>query len=292
MKLVLTLLVRDEEDIIGTNLVYHLSRGVDFVIATDNNSEDGTVDILREFARDGVLQLLHEPSDDYEQAAWVTRMARLAAVQHHADWVLNGDADEFWWPRSGDLKSSLRSMPDHAGVLVAHRTNFIPFEQSSDPFYESMVFRHVDSTNALGKPLLPKVGHRAAADVQVGQGNHHVSSPRLGTVLDDGRIQILHYPVRSYLQFENKILKGGAAYERNDRLPKTLGDSWRHLHDLHHRGRFHEYYRSLLLGEAELVAARRRGRVVRDERLRDFMRSVRERPHSRLTTAVEPPGTS
>ncbi len=42
MRIVLTLLVRDEADIIGSNLAYHLSQGVDFVIATDNGSRDGT----------------------------------------------------------------------------------------------------------------------------------------------------------------------------------------------------------------------------------------------------------
>jgi hypothetical protein len=42
MKLVLTLLVRDEEDVIATNIAYHLSRGVDHIIVSDNCSLDGT----------------------------------------------------------------------------------------------------------------------------------------------------------------------------------------------------------------------------------------------------------
>ena len=42
MKLVMTLLVRDEQDIVRENLDFHLAQGVDQVIVTDNGSEDAT----------------------------------------------------------------------------------------------------------------------------------------------------------------------------------------------------------------------------------------------------------
>src|SRR4051794_32396739 len=53
MKLAMTLLVRNEEDILEANLDFHLSRGVDFVIAIDNNSEDDTGRILDAYASKG-----------------------------------------------------------------------------------------------------------------------------------------------------------------------------------------------------------------------------------------------
>ena len=42
----MTLIVRNEADIIEDNLRYHRAQGVDFFIALDNGSTDGTLEIL------------------------------------------------------------------------------------------------------------------------------------------------------------------------------------------------------------------------------------------------------
>src|SRR5262245_19793925 len=103
MKLVMTLLVRDEADIIDNHIAFHLAGGVDFVIAADNGSTDETREILETYARDGHLYRISLP-DPFSQIEVVTRMARLAATRFGADWVINSDGDEFWWPRTGTLK--------------------------------------------------------------------------------------------------------------------------------------------------------------------------------------------
>jgi glycosyltransferase involved in cell wall biosynthesis len=113
VKLALTLLAKNEADVIDANLAYHLGAGVDFVVATDNGSTDGTREILQRYEADGVLRLIGEPSTDFRQGEWVTRMARLAA-EEGADWVINADADEFWWPRAGNLKEALERLPERA----------------------------------------------------------------------------------------------------------------------------------------------------------------------------------
>jgi hypothetical protein len=101
MKLVLTLRARDEADVVDAQIAFHLNAGVDFIVATDHRSEDGTTELLERYAREGYLHLIREQGDEMREGEWATRMARVAATEFGADWVISSDADEFWWPRGG-----------------------------------------------------------------------------------------------------------------------------------------------------------------------------------------------
>ncbi len=269
MKLVMTLLVRDEQDIIAQHLDFHLAQGVDEVIVTDNGSEDATLEILRGYESRGVVRVIHEPSDDYSQGKWVTRMARMAASEHGADWVINSDADEFWWPRSGTLASTFAGLSDGVGVVVARRTNFVPQPEDDQPFWERMTVRERESLNPVGKPLPPKLAHRAHPEITVVQGNHRVQGPDLGERLDDGTVEILHFPMRSYAQFENKIVKGGQAYARNRELPENVGRTWRRLYEVWQRGELPQHYAEIVVSDPASED------LVSDTRLRDYLRELR-----------------
>ena len=230
MKLVMTLLVRDEEDIVADNLDFHLAQGVDEVIVTDNGSVDGTLEILRAYEARGLVRIIVEPTDDYSQGRWVTRMARMAATEHKADWVINNDADEFWWPREGTLRTLFEGLGGDVGVVVGHRTNFVPRPEDDRPYWERMTLRERESLNPVGKPLPPKLAHRAHPEIVVVQGNHRIKGPDVGSEVDDGSIEILHFPMRSYAQFENKIIKGGRAYSLKKELPEKTGRTWRRVY--------------------------------------------------------------
>lgn len=276
MRLIMTLLCRNEADIVRANIEYHLAQGADFVIATDNGSTDGTVDILEEYRRAGVLRLIHEPEDDYSQARWVTRMARQAQAEHGADWVINNDADEFWWPAEGDLKTGLGALEPGAGLVVAERSNFVPRPPSPTsvaPFYERMIVRERASLNAVRAPLPPKVCHRAEPDVDVEQGNHGVSSARLGPASVRQPMLIFHFPLRSFPQFELKIQRGDAALERNTSLPRGFNITWRVLCEELRAGRLRDYYEKQVLADDVVEESIRSGELIRDTRLRDFLQA-------------------
>ena len=269
----MTLLVRDEEDVLRANMEFHLAQGVDFFIVTDNKSEDSTPDIVREFEHRGVARYIFEGDDDYNQTAWVTRMARLAAQEHAADWVINNDADEFWWPREGNLKSTFAGieMPDN--ILVAERHDFIPVVDEQAEFFNDMVYRKRFSTNAKGKPLPPKVAHRAHPEVVVAQGNHWVDEIGESHIVEN-LIDIFHFPIRSYQQFTNKIVKGGQAYERNKTSAANVGGTWRDLYKEYKKNKLIPYYRKQSFSAEQIAEQLRAGELISDHRLADFLRSI------------------
>ncbi len=265
----MTLLVRDEEDIVRSNIEFHLSRGVDFVIAMDNLSVDRTPQILREYEAQGRLRYIQQLDDDYSQHRWVTDMARLAHVEHGADWVINNDADEFWWPADGDLKQVLASAAASCNAMEARRVNFPAADVPPGAFFaDVMTVRESRSFKASGAPLSGKVCHRASADIEVAQGNHAVRFGGRAAPAARAPITILHFPMRSYRQFANKIAKGGAAYGRNTSLEPAAGGAWRRLHRLYEAGELEAYYRSLIPDEATMEEGLRSGRFVSEDRLK------------------------
>jgi hypothetical protein len=273
MNLVMTIQVRNEEDIIAANIDFHLAQGVDFFIVTNNLSVDGTRDILKRYERRGVLRYLWQAEDIHAQGEWVTQMARLAATEHGADWVINSDADEFWLPDEGDLKALLAAVPDTVEAVEAERTNFVPLRRPppDEPFWSAMVIREARSLSVLGEPLPTKVCHRAFAEIVVGNGNHSV---RVGErELEPVRLPlaILHFPMRSYRQFADKIVKGGGALARNPKLGPETGGTWRHLRGLWLKGELEAFYHDAAVDEAAIEAGLADGTYLRDERLKSLL---------------------
>lgn len=276
MKLVMTLLVRDEEDIVRTHIDYHLAQGVDFVIATNNRSVDQTRDILLDYQGRGLLHLIDELDDDYAQAKWVTRMARLAVDRYQADWVIHSDVDEFWLPQAApDLKAAFREVSAEVEAIRVERSNFPPMPElpgDDRPFWKRMVIRERASLNAVGRPLPPKVCHRRIRGIEVVQGNHEVVRDGNPLSQPSDALQILHFPLRSCAQFENKIRNGGAAYQRNRELPREIGITWRRLYERYQSEGLQAYYAGETLSEPQATEGLRDGSLLFDFRLCDALR--------------------
>jgi hypothetical protein len=278
MKLVLTVLARDEADVIDAQVAFHLNAGVDFVIATDNNSRDGTTDVLERYAHDGVLHLIREPAEGLRQGEWVTRMARLAATRYGADWVINADADEFWWPRGGSLKEVLGAVPEEYGIVQAFWRSFVPRPDDGESFSERMTVRltqraPINDPTSFYRPVV-KVAHRADPAVTVGRGNHALADSPLRTLPTWHPIEVLHFPLRSREQWRRKVELQGEAFTKHI---ERSGTGY-HLkgYDALRGGRIEDQHASLVVGDDAVQRGLDEGSLVVDTRLRDALRALRD----------------
>jgi hypothetical protein len=267
VKIVLTLLVRDESDIVDDHIRYHLEHGVDFIVATDNSSVDGTTEILQSYVRTGSLHLIREPGDNFKQAEWVTRMARLAATDFGADWVINSDADEFWWPRDGPLKEVLAAVPRRFGLVGGLWRHFVPRPETGEPFWEKMVVR--GRTASFAAPYWPpwlKIVHRAHPGIFVPQGNHDAHGPGLILVRTWLPLEILHFPLRSSEQIARKFGLG---------LEPHAAPHTRAMAETIHATGAKSVFSQQVVDDDGLAQGLADGSLAHDTRLREAIRALR-----------------
>lgn len=242
-RLIMTLLVKNEEELLEQNLLYHKSMGVDGFIITDNNSTDRTPEIIEKYRQKGwVLNVIRETATDYAQKRWVDRMVLLARKQYKADWIINADADEFWYAPSGDLKALLATT--HANALDCEVRNVLPEANRPWTAWDKTV-RHVPDAAAYDLSLYSlygrgtkKVMHRAAGYLQISMGNHKVKMLPKRTRSCD--VVVYHYNVRSREAFVAKMVNGGQQLEQ--RKSRHGGRHWRYFYALYKEGRLEAEY--------------------------------------------------
>jgi hypothetical protein len=264
-KLVMTLLVRNEEDIIRYNIDFHLTKGVDFIIATDNGSTDGTLDILKEYEQKGVLRLIEEPQHNHDQAAWNNRMAEIAKEKYNADIIFHCDADEFWFPRSGNLKDEISNRPedilnvDVINILLADKDGNESFPQNTrfavvKPIIARDYIEETKHINFFYFKYPSKVIFKTNKKLLfVSEGNHFIINN--DDSISEGQSQdviIYHYPIRSKASFLQKTVMDGRAYELNDVQPKEASFHVRRWYESYKRGLLEEEYKKLILHKGEV----------------------------------------
>ena len=281
-KVAMTLLVRDNEDTLEENLLYHASQGVDLFIITDNLSTDATRHIIERLATELPIIYHSQTNDDYRQAEWVTLMAQEAASEpHDADWIINNDADEFWVFPMGSIKEFLRNIPPHISALHVKRFNALnhggdgktPHLSPSHP-RESIYF-DVDSRNCLGDPLPPKCLHRASREVIISMGNHCVSGLAGDTIAVENPF-ILHYPYREFSRYLKKITLGGAALERNPDISPRTAITWRKHYALAKTNELKKFWCSLYVSSSRLQRGLISGKYMQCSHVSSTLRLLNE----------------
>tara|TARA_R100001369_G_C3320077_1_gene168771 strand:- start:1047 stop:2957 length:1911 start_codon:yes stop_codon:yes gene_type:complete len=279
-KLIMTYLVRNEANIIEDGIRFHAAQGVDRFIIMDNLSTDDTRKTLERLSDEFPIDYIFQSEDDYRQSEWVTMMARKAATEYDADWVISSDADEFWVTSQDTLKNAIAKIPPSVGVARVQRhnaamtrwNNVKPFNAQSHPMINT-VFENQSLNSNLG-PLPPKVIHRARADITVHQGNHSTSSIEGQTTEESTAIRILHFPYQSLNKYKSKILLGGAAYARNDTYPESVGATWRAEYKKITSGDINLIWESIPRTENDAYIGLQDGSLFQDSTVYDFLHAA------------------
>lgn len=220
----MTMMVRDEADIVGAMIQHHLDQGVDLFLVTDNGSVDGTAEILESFADAGKIELSHDARHLKQQHEVVTHMSREAA-RRGAQWVLNADADEFWMSvdRESTLGEELARIDPAIGAFPVPVFDMTGEPAQSGTGLQRLIYRDErpdDIMRELGihAHATPDVAFVPSEDVVVAQGNHFVNVVQTRP-LEAGRgLVVYHFPWRSFAQFAHKVDNAGRAYDASPHL--------------------------------------------------------------------------
>jgi hypothetical protein len=251
----MTLLCRNEADIIRQHIIYHLPK-VDFLIVTDNGSTDGTREILAGL-ESGRVTIIDEPAQNIQQEQWVDRMIRMAK-DRGADWVVNSDADEFWW---GDFRAVAHKYRRWYTHLQAQSFRMRPCASENaaelNPITR-MLWRERETDRHFRKVFLNTAQYK-----MIHHGNHRADMLRGGKhVLSTDRMRIYHYQWRSFEHYLRKCIGGGKAFEISG-LPVGKGSYFRGVYKLwKERGEDavrEKYEREFYVTETDM------GKLVRDD---------------------------
>ncbi|SES39278.1 Glycosyl transferase family 2 [Tranquillimonas rosea] len=308
-RVVLTVVVRDEADIIADMLHWHLRHGVSHVIAMDNGSGDGTREILGDFAAMGCLTCLDQPDETYRQDLWMSQMAAMARDRFGADWVIPSDADEFWTPPAGtDLPGALAGWDDDVDMVRCPRRNLLASweDLAALDWPEALIWRaadpgrlppeRLDDDTPLADPFLyyglpPKVALRPGRLRQIARGAHQAEFSEGGRAVD-GDVTVFHAPFRRADEVAASTRRIAAAVERDPTAgPKvsTKYRRWARFADEDASGDpgggWDRVLQEILPTPERLLADWRASLLVPETRLRDGVVAAREGAAARRALA-------
>ena len=279
----MSLIVRDEIELISANIAFHASQGVDTFWVMDNGSTDGTREKLDELKQDYDIVVFDQTDDSFEQRVWATTLALMARQSGKADYIISNDADEFWFSKTGSLKDQCRQ---RSPVVAAPRTNMLPLaDQIQRPDYR---FYH----NVLSVVAPPEIGEittdptaavpmmlrRMPAKIlcsltglhEVETGNHSVKH-EAGRPATSEDLRVYHFPVRSFEQFAKHVEFAKKRFAR-ELLSSNKGSSWhkRRWVAQMELGLLKNEWTSFLLDAKQAATLEAAGVIRRDETIRHF----------------------
>jgi hypothetical protein len=280
----LCLIVRNEEDIVGLNVVYHWAAGFRRFAVMDNGSSDVTPRILKRLATVYPIEIVREPSPDYLQDTWATMLAERLRRQG-ATHCISLDADEFLWP--GETPLNRLPVGEDAVPVMIGRQNVLPgseslahgsFDQLRSARYRVCKPLGVETRtgadeeseypmmlrDVVGKVLTPLDGLQS-----ITRGCHDVHHQRTERSTLAGAL-IRHFPVRSRAKFTEKLAFARQRFGRENGVSKNTSWHIRKWVRQEETGAFDREYETYFLDPRTVARLKSAGTIVDDAFGRDL----------------------
>ncbi|GBR12071.1 glycosyltransferase family 2 protein [Acetobacter oeni] len=245
------MIVRDSADTITLNLEHHFRLGFRRFFILDNNSTDGTGDLILAFRKNypeaGVFYMTDFQIPFFQAGKMAALTAFAEAYLSHdptpPDWLFFVDADEFitCCTKDGERAAQAFNMiladPGNKVLVLnwAHAALYSEESRSVTTFGATLGVTPCVVSPTIGIHVT-KIACRAGCGLLPNDGNHFVSSVPLPEDCLQSMTAIgfmmLHFPMRSVVQIKQKIDQGVAALNATD-LHETIGAHWRHYHRLY-----------------------------------------------------------
>ena len=223
--IVLITMIKDEDDIIYENLVWHFSVGFRKFVIIDNNSTDKSLEKIKKFEKEtkdhANVIIISDPIAGYIQSKKMTGAFLFArSIWPDLKWIFPVDADEFWLPET-DLSELLESVPSYIDAILTNGPKYLPVKEQDyeglEPFYSKLSKREkMVYSNKV------KVAFRNNNEFYIAQGNHSIETnypkflsktlkiigvPRYQAINLHG-LHMVEFPIRSIAHSKKKFENG------------------------------------------------------------------------------------
>ncbi len=273
----MTLVVRDEADIIAANLDYHLAQGVDAIIVTDHGSTRRHNRNSRKLcARPGRTRDSATRRSGITRAVASPRWQSLPASAFAADWIIHTDADEFWWAGRRLAARRLRCDPGRVWRATGMASLQLPASarRRSGPSRTGLSYATRSLSTGSGNPLEPKV----APPPRPGRRHRSRQSLLVGGTLK----QLPHADMLEIFIFRPAVGRSssarssslGTATSKLDRSHQRSARDQLAMLEIHRRGELAQRYAYMIPAPEQLAHGLEEKRYVVDRRLQQFLAEI------------------
>ncbi len=234
-------MVRNEADVIEA-FVRHHAEVLDAMIVVDHCSSDGTDELLRALAAEGLpLSVRTERSVVHRQDVLLTALMREAASSGGADWVVPLDADEFLVAPGGNVRDVLGTLArDRSWTVDLDYYVPCPDDPVDDNVLRRIRHRRVDESTWWTRKVIVPAARARSGRRSLSQGSHGLVDTRTGDVVPASftdALALAHFPVRSQRQLARKVLGGWPAHVARPDGQQSGAFQWKRIFDATVSGR-------------------------------------------------------